>query len=177
MTSAHQWLSLSFLSSLDHSLTSVIFPLLQVLSRLNWRLPKSLLYIKNGDSHDIHNYRPISVLPCFSKILERLMYKRLYKFLSDFHIVDFQFCFRSKLSTDLALIHFVNHLNSSLTQKLSSVWVSIDLSKAFDTIDHNVILSKLDHYTVFEESLFNGLQTATCTIENNLPLSIKLTVL
>ena len=76
---------------------------------------------KNGDSHDIHNYRPISVLPCFSKILERLMYKRLYKFLSDFHILfDFQFGFRSKHSTDLALIHFVDHLNSSLTRKLSS---------------------------------------------------------
>ena len=54
------------------------------------------------------------------------MYKRLYKFLSDFHILfDFQFGFRSKHSTDLALIHFVDHLNSSLTRKLSSVGVFI----------------------------------------------------
>ena len=67
------------------------------------------------------------------------MYKRLYTFPSDFHILfDSQFGFRSKHSTD-------HHLNSSLTQKVSSLGVCIDLSKAFDT---SVILSKSDHYGI-----------------------------
>ena len=130
--------------------------------------------ITNCDSHDILNYRPISG---FSKILERLMYNRLYTCFSDFHILFyFQFGFRSKHFTDLALVHFVDHLNSSLTQKLSAVGVFRDLSKAHSTLSIIVLFFPNWTITVFEASLFNGLQT-TCTTENNLPLSIKLTLI
>ena len=115
----------------------------------NLKIAKVTPVFKTGDRRDFSNYRPISVLPCFSKILEKLIYKRLFNFLSNFHILyDQQFGFRSKHSTDMALIQLVDNLSNSLSEKLHSVGVFIDLSKAFDTIDHTILLSKLEHYGV-----------------------------
>ncbi len=104
---------------------------------------------KSGDRHNSSNYRPISVLPVFSKILERLIHKRLYSFISHFDMLDdSQFGFRSKRSSFMAIMHAYDKIVSSLDNKNHMLGIFLDLSKAFDTINHDILLSKLSHYGV-----------------------------
>ena len=92
---------------------AVIYVIAHPLSFLTGCVPSNLKIAKitpvftSGRPQDVHNYRLISVLPCFSKIHERLVYNRLSKFLSQFNILfDHQFGFRSNYSTGMALIHY-----------------------------------------------------------------------
>ena len=104
---------------------------------------------KNGDRKDVSNYRPISVLPCFSKILEKLMFTRLHKFLIDHRcIYDYQFGFLPGRSTSHALIHFCDIVNNAFEENHYVSGTFLDLSKAFDTLDHTILLSKLKYYGI-----------------------------
>ena len=113
------------------------------------KIAKVTPVFKGGDSADLSNYRPISVLPCFSKILERLMYNRLYKHLSNSKILyPKQFGFQKGHSTDHALLQLVDQIYESFERNEYTIGVFIDLSKAFDTVDHNIPLKKLDIYGI-----------------------------
>jgi len=95
------------------------------------------------------NYRPISLLPSLSKILEKIVHERLYSFLCKQDILyENQYGFRPKHSTIDAVAKFTSHVMTSIENKCSTVAVFLDLSKAFDTIDHQILLNKLDHYGV-----------------------------
>ena len=113
------------------------------------KISKVIPIFKSGDTESIDNYRPISLLLTLSKVLERLVFNRLYKYLSVNHlIVKEQFGFRPKHSTELALIHATELLNSFLEDRLFSLAIYIDLSKAFDALDHDILLHKLYVYGV-----------------------------
>ena len=93
------------------------------------------------------NYRPISILPSSSKYLERIVYNRLINFISKFHILsNNQYSFRKGYSTSLALISLCDRISAAIDRKEYSVGIFLDLSKAFDTVNHAIFLQKLHVY-------------------------------
>ena len=98
---------------------------------------------KAGDRESFSNYRPISVLSCISKILEKLMYKRLIKFLNKHNILNkHQYGFRNKRSTDLALIELTDWITKAIENNEYTLGIFLDLSEAFGTINHEILLKK-----------------------------------
>ena len=120
----------------------------------NLKIAKVTPIYKAGDNSDISNYRPISVLPCFSKILERLMYNCLYKYLKENNILyEKQFGFQSGYSTSNAIVQFVDKIFDSFEKEQFTLGVFIDLSEAFDTVDHSLLLKKLKLYGITDKNL------------------------
>ena len=104
---------------------------------------------KSGDVQVFSNYRPVSILPVFSKILERIMYNRLLSFLNKHNVIyDYQFGFRDKHSTYLALITLTDKISTALEEGKHVIGIFLDFSKAFDTVDHEILLLKLEHYGI-----------------------------
>ena len=101
---------------------------------------------KKGDKSILSNYSPISALPFFPKILERVIYNRRYTYLADNKILfNKQFGFKAGHSTGYALLDLIDQVSDSLNDKSYFVGIFIDLSKAFDTVDHKILLKKLQH--------------------------------
>ena len=104
---------------------------------------------KAGCKEDLNNYRPISILPIYSKIIEKVMYHRVYKFLEKYSILsNHQYGFRSGKTTTQAILQFLDYVYSSLDSGSNVVSVFCDFSKAFDSVDHSVLLVKLQHYGI-----------------------------
>ena len=104
---------------------------------------------KAKDPMFFNNYRPISLLSAFSKILERLMYNRLLKFIDKNNLLnEFQFGYRNNHSTFMALIVLVANLVTTLDDGNCAVELLLDFQKAFDTVDHCILLDKLSFYGV-----------------------------
>ena len=111
------------------------------------KVAKVVPLFKSGEKNVFTNYRPVSLLPQFSKILEKLFNKRLEKFLTKNTILsDTQYGFRENMSTSLALMELIEDITQSLDTHRHTIGVFIDLKKAFDTIDHKILLKKLSHY-------------------------------
>ena len=109
---------------------------------------------KNDEEELVENYRPISVLPCFSKILERIMFNRLYSFLQvNNTLYKKQFGFQKEHSTEHAILQLTNQIQQSFQENLLTIGVFIDLSKAFDTVDHKILLKKLSFYGIRNKNL------------------------
>ena len=126
---------------------------------------------KCGDPSNISNYRPISVLPRFSKILECIMYNRLYKYLTTEKLLyPKQFGFQTGLSTEHAIVKLVDQIYESFEKDHYTLGAFIDLSKAFDTIDHTILIKKLEMYGIrginlawFRSYLANRIQYISIT--------------
>ena len=104
---------------------------------------------KKKDKDKCENYRPISLLSNLSKLFERAMHTRLYEFIENSgNFYDKQFGFRKKYSTNHALLSIVEGIREKLDNKTFVCGVFIDLEKAFDTVNHKILLAKLQHYGI-----------------------------
>ena len=134
----------SFITPLTHimnlSLRYGIFPAVLKIARV-------IPLFKSEDPGSFSNYRPVSVLPLFSKILERLMYQRLLSFINKHNILySFQFGFREMHSPNLALIVLVDRISKALENGDFILGLFLDFSKAFDTVNHDILFKKLEFY-------------------------------
>lgn len=134
------------------------------------KIAKVIPIFKSGDLEDENNYRPISILPSISKVFEKAIVHRLKGFLEDFNLLsDNQFGFRNNKSTEKAIMQFTSKVYSNLERKRYVAGIFLDLSKAFDTLNHAILVDKLYNIGVrgiplklFESYLTNRKQSVYC---------------
>ncbi len=135
-------LEADLLEVVNTSLLSGTFP-----NSLKTAVVKPLLKKRNLDNTVLSNYRPISNLPFIGKIIEKVVFNQLNNYLnSNGYLDNFQSGFRVHHSTETALIKIINDIRFHSDSGKISVLVLLDLSAAFDTVDHNILLERLENW-------------------------------
>ncbi len=113
------------------------------------KIAKVVPIFKKGITSMTSNHRPISLLSIFSKLFEKTMHQRLYNFLEVFELLFcLHFGFPAGHSTGHALISLTETIKSSLDNNRVGCGIFIDLQKAFDTVNHEILLKKMEHYRI-----------------------------
>ena len=149
------------------------------------KIAKVLPLHKTGDTRYANNFRQISNLLCFSKLFEKIIYNKLTDYLDRNNIISkCQFGFKANSSTSDAITHLTNHIYKEFDKQNYTLAICIDFSKAFDTINHEILLDKLKHIGIrgtllhwFKSYLsnrkqfvsFNGNKSSPLFIENGVP--------
>ena len=142
IASAHNLFIEAVSDILNESLTNGIFP-------EQLKIAKVVPIHKGDDKLKVENYRPISLLTTFSKIFEKIMYRRIYDFLTENETLDdYQFGFRQGRSCEQAVLTAQKTILDNLSKNQISLLLLIDFSKAFDMVDHKILLEKLRHYGI-----------------------------
>ena len=114
-----------------------------------WKHGQVIPQFKSGDIDDPSNYRPITLLPVLSKVLEKVVTIQLMEYLETNHLIsNNQHGFRPKLSTETALLKVTDEIYKNMDDKKITVLSLCDLSKAFDSINHDMLLSKLSNMAI-----------------------------
>ena len=121
----------------NRSLSECIFP-------NRWKTANVIPIFKKGDKSSLTNYRPVSLLSCCGKLLERLIFKHMYNFFLDNNLCKYQSGFLPKHSTTFQLVDIFHHICQSFDNKQFSCMVFCDISKAFDRVWHKGLFSKLE---------------------------------
>ena len=117
--------------------------------RFSLKSAKVIPIHKKNSNLIVSNYRPIYLFSNLDKIIEKLMYNRIIRFLEKNKIIYYkQFGFRKNFSTAHAIITLIENIQSALDNNKFACGIFIDLEKAFDTVDHNILLSKLNYYGI-----------------------------
>ena len=113
------------------------------------KISKVTPIFKSGSVSELGNYRPIAVIFPFSKVLERLVYDQLVSYLEkECLLFNFQFGFRKGYSTEYAILETAEKLKSAVDDQQITCGIFLDFSKAFDTINHHILLEKLYKYGI-----------------------------
>ena len=117
------------------------------------KLAKVFPLFKKGGQTSIENYIPISLLPCMSKVLEKIINIQLYDYFQSNNIYKSQYGFRKHHSTEFASLELVDTIQQQLDLKLDPFALFLDMSKTFDTLDHEILMQKSSFYGVQNTSL------------------------
>lgn len=113
------------------------------------KIAKVSVIFKSGDPNDMNNYRPISVLPIFSKVIEQVINTRILSFCKTNHIIaEQQYGFQKQKSTEMAILNIKDKIIDNIEQKLFTIGVFLDFKKAFDSIKHDILFQKLETYGI-----------------------------
>ena len=140
---------------INQSLMTNIFP-------TKLKIAKILPLLKKPNNYQIDNFRPISLLPCISKVIEKCVFNQVYEYFERNKLIyGSQYGYRKSHSTETACLELVDKLHKQLDTSQSPFCVFIDLSKAFDTINHAILLSKLKYYGLDDNAVawFNSYLT------------------
>ena len=114
-----------------------------------FKIARVLAVYKKESHMNLSNYQPISVVSVFNRILERLIYHRLINYIDKNNLLyNRQFGFRAKHSTSLAILSITDKIQKAIEDNVYSCGIFLDFSKAFDTVNHRILLCKLEHYGI-----------------------------